>query len=113
MAESADHHSACQAQMHAEIIMEGYETDCWGCGQHLHLAVFTSMFKCAWCGAITIVQPYTKRRSKWNLRILRMRDRLLAVAVLVLIVAIVVEYGRLFQSFPLRTNPGDSLGKCW
>jgi hypothetical protein len=73
----------------------GWETTCWGCRLRLLLPVFAPIFKCGWCGAITIYKPPAKPRSQWSPTLEIARDRVLVVAVLLLIVSIVCEHPKL------------------
>ncbi|KAM0945260.1 putative protein S-acyltransferase [Dioscorea sansibarensis] len=56
-------------------VIEDFETACWGCGLRLHLASYSPVFKCGWCGAITdrnqsVRKPDSVCFSRW----MRLRD---------------------------------------
>ncbi|KAJ7535480.1 hypothetical protein O6H91_12G035600 [Diphasiastrum complanatum] len=42
--------------------IENYEARCWGCGLQLVLPYFAPVFKCGWCGAITVHRLQSSRR---------------------------------------------------
>ncbi len=73
----------------------GWETTCWGCRLRLLLPVFAPIFKCGWCGAITIYKPPARPRSQCSPALEIARDRVLVVAVLLFIVSIVCEHPKL------------------
>jgi hypothetical protein len=73
----------------------GWETTCWGCRLRLLLPVFAPIFKCGWCGAITIYKPPAKPQSQCSPTLEIARDRVLVVAVLLFIVSIVCEHPEL------------------
>lgn len=85
----------------------GWETTCWGCRLRLLLPVFAPIFKCGWCGAITIYKPPARPRSQCSPTLEIARDRVLVVAVLLFIVSIV--YGGVWTVFPILF-PKVSLG---
>ncbi|KAJ0963920.1 hypothetical protein J5N97_029042 [Dioscorea zingiberensis] len=76
-----------------ESVIEYFETACWGCGLRLHLASYSPIFKCGWCGAITDRNQSVRKAdsvcfSRWR----GLRDRFF-VALLFLFMIFVICAG--------------------
>lgn len=72
-----------------------FVAECWGCAQQVSLPVYTSVFRCGHCGALSYdyelsgapaeSQPRKQRRRGW----IKFRDRLTVVLVLLLISVVI------------------------
>lgn len=85
-------------QTHVEERM-GWETTCWGCGLRVVLPKFSPMFKCGWCGAISVHKSESKGVSRWSRRCSVARDRFFVCFVLFVIFSIVCEHSQTFLPF--------------
>ncbi|KAI9089735.1 hypothetical protein K1719_029028 [Acacia pycnantha] len=83
-------------EQYVTAVTDNYETTCWGCGLRLLLPSCTSVFKCAWCGAITNQnkQKQENKCIKWR----RLRDR--CVVPIVITFMLFVIFGGLWALYP-------------
>lgn len=72
-----------------------WETICWGCNLQLTLARFEPIFKCGYCGAVTVhsssVHP-KHQRLRWIDRCSSMLDHLLVTSVFIIIICIICKH---------------------
>ncbi|KAG0575767.1 hypothetical protein M758_5G031300 [Ceratodon purpureus] len=88
-----------ETKMPVQELPVGWETSCWGCGLRVVLPKFAPMFKCGWCGAITIEKSEMKPISPWSRRCSKGRDRVFVCLVLCLTFSIV--FGGVWATFPV------------
>lgn len=84
---------------------------CWGCGQQVSLPMYTSVFRCGHCGALSYdyemsgapaePQQRKQRRRRW----IKFRDRLTVILVLLLI-SVVITGG--FGSWHFSSSSGHT-----
>ncbi|CAM6097998.1 unnamed protein product [Calypogeia fissa] len=77
---------------------KGCEAQCWGCALWLVLPGYVPIFKCGWCGALTINKPKAQR-SKWKRRLWTFRDRLFVLGVILIIISMIC--GGVWAAFPV------------
>lgn len=73
----------------------GYETICWGCKLQLTLPCYSPIFKCGYCGAVTVHETFPKPRSRWSLPpgCISLLDHFLVTFVFLLVLLIIGEVG--------------------
>lgn len=76
-----------------------WETICWGCGLRVILPKYAPMFRCGWCGAITIDNADIKPVSPWSRRCSKGRDQVFVFLVLSLTFSIIC--GGVWSTFPV------------
>lgn len=84
-----------------------WETTCWGCKLQLTLPRFEPIFKCGYCGAVTVHKAASKQRVRWSARCSSMLDHVLVTFVFVLVMFIVC--GGIWAVFPVLF-PSRSFG---
>lgn len=77
-----------------------WETICWGCKLQLTLARFEPIFKCGYCGAVTVHETTTsKQRLRWSVRCSSILDHFLVTLVFIIVTCII--YGGVWTVFPI------------
>lgn len=87
----------------------GYETICWGCKLQLTLPCYSPIFKCGYCGAVTVHETFPKPRSRWSLPpgCISLLDHFLVTFVFLLVLLIIG--GGVWTTFPILF-PSVSVG---
>ncbi|KAK9117890.1 hypothetical protein Scep_015983 [Stephania cephalantha] len=97
---------AIEEECRAISILEEPGTTCWGCGFHILVPSFTTVFKCGWCGAITNQNPrrHGIGRPRWKY----VRDRCLVVVLLIFMLLVIC--GGVWAVYPVVFSISFSRG---
>lgn len=94
-----------RSQVHVDERDSYWETTCWGCKLQLTLPQFAPIFKCGYCGAVTVHKTGSnKSPSRWTRRCGSLLDYCLVTLAFLLVVFIVCKFFRFPLSFTLNLS---------